>query len=130
LTNRKNIYYWKCDRPSAFYALQGISFKKDSPISENSLVSLLSRYFGSNEFSFRPVGGQGNHITCLVVNKGNAYFLHVENGTEGDDYMEIEAKILDEMRTLGILTPKIFTVDASLKVVPFAYQIKDKRVLQ
>jgi tRNA A-37 threonylcarbamoyl transferase component Bud32 len=54
----------------------------------------------------------------------------VENGTEGDDYMEIEAKILDEMRTSGILTPKILAVDAPRKVVPFAYQIKDKRVLQ
>jgi fructosamine-3-kinase len=125
MLNRKSIYYWKCDRPNAFYALQEISYKKESTILEDSLVSLLSQHFGCNDFSFRPAGGQGNHITYLVLCKGNTYFLRVENGPEGDDYMEIEAKVLDEVRALGILTPKVFEVDATRKTFPFAYQIME-----
>jgi fructosamine-3-kinase len=125
LTNRKNIYYWKCDRPNAFYALQDMSYKKNILIPENLLYSLLSHHFESTEFSFRLAGGQGNHITYLVSFKGITYFLRIEDGPEGDDYMEIEAKILDEVRTLGVRTPLIFAVDSSREMVPFAYQIME-----
>ncbi|MGV8093549.1 MAG: phosphotransferase family protein [Mangrovibacterium sp.] len=125
MINRKSIYYWKCDRPHAFYALQE-NRKEASPVNyEDEVAALLSRHFGSNAFTFRPAGGQGNHITYLAFFKEDTYFLRIEDGPEGDNYVGIEAKVMDEVRKAGVNTPKIFAVDASRKVVPFAWQIME-----
>lgn len=125
MVNRKSIYYWKCDRPFAFYALVESGKKKESSNLEDSISSLLHRHFGSKEFSFLPSGGQGNHITYLVFFEGKTFFLRIEDGPEGDNYMGIEARIMDEVRASGVKTPKIFAVDSSRKNFPFAYQIME-----
>ncbi len=125
MINRKSIYYWKCDRPNAFYALNEKSQNNGVSVSESDISGLLYRHFGNNEFSFRPAGGQGNHLTYLVLHQGNNYFLRIEDGPEGDNYMGIEARVMDEVRASGVKTPKIFAVDSSRKNVPFAYQIME-----
>ncbi len=125
MVNRKSIYYWKCDRPFAFYALVESGKKKESSNLEDSISSLLHRHFGSKEFSFLPSGGQGNHITYLVFFEGKTFFLRIEDGPEGDNYMGIEARIMDEVRASGVKTPKIFAVDSSRKDFLFAYQIME-----
>ena len=125
MINRKSIYYWKCDRPYAFYALDKSGHKKEPSNLEDSICALLHRHFGSKEFSFRPAGGQGNHLTYLVSHKRDTYFLRIEDGPEGDNYMGIEARVIDDVRTSGVKTPKIFAVDSSRKKVPFAYQIME-----
>jgi aminoglycoside phosphotransferase (APT) family kinase protein len=125
MINRKSIYYWKCDRPNAFYALNEKSQDNGVSISESYISGLLYRHFGNNKFSFRPAGGQGNHLTYLVLHQGNNYFLRIEDGPEGDNYMGIEARVMDEVRASGVKTPEIFAVDSSRKNVPFAYQIME-----
>ena len=123
--NRKSIYYWKCDRPYAFYALDESGQKKVSSNLEDTISTLLHRHFGSKEFSFRPAGGQGNHITYMVYSEEKPFFLRIEDGPEGDNYMWIEARVMDEVRACGVKTPKIFEVDSSRKNFPFAYQIME-----
>jgi len=125
MLDRKSIYYWKCDRPNAFYALSESGQKKGPSNLEGIIPALLQRYFGSKEFSFRLAGGQGNHITCLVFSEGETFFLRIEDGPEGDNYMGIEARVMDEVRACGIKTPKIFEVDSTRNVAPFAYQIME-----
>ena len=125
MINRKSIYYWKCDRPKAFYALNEKSQDNGVSISESDIFGLLYRHFGNNEFSFRPAGGQGNHLTYLVLHQKNNYFLRIEDGPEGDNYMGIEARVMDEVRASGVKTPRIFAVDSSRKNFPFAYQIME-----
>lgn len=122
--NRKSIYYWKCDRTSAFYALEGPREEK-SNIMDELLCSLLGKYFGNNSFTFRPAGGQGNHLTYLVLHKGITYFLRIEDGPEGDNYIGIESRVMDMVRACGVPTPRIFAVDASRSHYPFAYQLME-----
>ena len=124
ITNRKDIYYWKCDRPSAFYALEGTQEEKSS-ITEELLYSLLKGHFGNNNFTFRPAGGQGNHLTYLVSYSGDTYFLRIEDGPECDNYIGVESKVMDLVRATGVPTPQIFAVDSSRSSYPFAYQLME-----
>lgn len=125
LANRKSIYYWKCDRPNAFYALNEKSQNNGVSISESDISGLLYRHFGNSKFTFLPAGGQGNHITYVVYSEEKPFFLRIEDGPESDNYMGIEARIMDEVRASGVKTPRIFAVDSSRKNVPFAYQIME-----
>jgi len=125
MKNRLGIYYWKCDRPNTFYALTEKPQESKSRVSDDLLIHLLSGRFGNNEFTFRSAGGQGNHITYLIYYKNDTFFLRIEDGPEGDNYMGIEAKVMDEVRAAGVKTPKIFEVDVSRQKVPFAYQIME-----
>jgi hypothetical protein len=124
IVNRKDIYYWKCDRPSAFYALEGTQ-KKKSNITEEQLHSLLKGHFGNNNFTFRPAGGQGNHLTYLVSYQYDTCFLRIEDGPECDSYIGIESKVMDLVRATDVATPKIYAVDSSRSNYPFAYQLME-----
>ncbi len=124
MSNRKSIYYWKCDRPSAFRTLNttGIGENDLRDIRE-SLLLLLGKRFGNPGFSLKPGGGQGNHLTFLAEPEtGAAYFIRIENGPESDNYMEVEARVLDSVRAAGVPTPVIYAVDSSRKEVPYSYQ--------
>ncbi|MFA5713502.1 MAG: phosphotransferase, partial [Bacteroidales bacterium] len=51
------------------------------------------------------------------------YFVRVEDGPEGDEYMEVESKVMESVRLLGVPTPIVYAVDASRKSHPFAWQL-------
>lgn len=123
MSNRKAIYYWKCDRPSAFHTLNtsGISENELRPI-RDSLILLLRKRFGNRDFSLKPGGGQGNHLTFLAQSDKETCFIRIENGPESDHYMEVEARVLDSVRTTGVPTPILYAVDSSRKEVPYSYQ--------
>jgi fructosamine-3-kinase len=123
MKNRLGIYYWKCDRPHAFHALNKSSSHQEENELKDLVNELLTHHFGSSLFTFSPSGSQGNHFAFIVEFKSIKYFLRIENGPECDDYMEIEAKLLNEVRTTGVPTPHVFAVDASRKIYPFAYQL-------
>lgn len=122
---RTGIYYWKCDRPSAFFAIDKPAVSNTLEQIEIQLRSLLEKYFGDTYFTLKQGSGQGNHLTFLARHTEGTYFLRIENGPDEDDYMEVEAEIMRRVRNLGIPTPKIFAVDASRKEYPFAYQIME-----
>ncbi|CAG5016046.1 hypothetical protein DYBT9275_05467 [Dyadobacter sp. CECT 9275] len=123
MTNRQDIYYWKCDRPSAFFALKDQHEAMDVKEVQALLLPRLIRYFGIDLVQLVPATGQGNHLTFLASAEGVAIFVRLENGPEGDDFMEIEAHVLREIRALGIPVPAVLEVDATRAEVPFAYQI-------
>jgi len=123
MSDRQSIYYWKCDRASAFYALQKSQSAYAGTELELPLYKVLSRFLGDDTFVFRPAGGQGNHLTYIVNHQHTDYFVRLENGPERDGYMAVEARILDEVRAIGVPTPAVFYVDASRQQLPFAIQI-------
>ncbi len=70
-----------------------------------------------------PASGQGNHLTFIAVIDGRERFVRVEDGPEGDDYLEVESRVMTAVRGLGLPVPEIHAVDASRNTVPFAWQV-------
>lgn len=117
---RRSIHYWKCDRPAAFHGTDGNSRRSTS---EGHLLALLKGRFPGKPVVLRPGTGQGNHITWLATVGGTEFFVRVEDGPERDDYIEVESRVLAEVRALGIPAPQVHGVDASRRRVPFAWQL-------
>ena len=119
---RRSIYYWKCDRPAAFH---GTDEEFDREKRKNQLQSVLQNHFGGKAIALRPADGQGNHITWFATIDGADSFVRVEDGPECDDYMEVESRLLEEVRALGVPAPRIHAMDATRRQVPFAWQIME-----
>lgn len=119
---RSAIYYWKCDRPAAFHGNAGNAQRPDL---EGPLLMALQERFPGSPIAVRPAGGQGNHITCFATIDGEEFFVRIEDGPERDDYMEIESRLLDEVRALGVPAPRVHALDASRARVPFAWQLME-----
>ncbi|MEO6739175.1 MAG: phosphotransferase, partial [Chthoniobacteraceae bacterium] len=117
---RRSIYYWKCDRPAAFH---GTAERTGRPEIEQQLHAELARHFHGEPLALSPAGGQGNHITYRATIGETAAFVRIEDGPERDDYIEVESHLLDEVRGLGLPTPRVLAVDASRARVPFAWQV-------
>ena len=122
MASRENIYYWKCDRPSAFFAIRG---ENGSAHIEKGIREVLANYFGHSDFALTPADGQGNHLTYIAKYDGVDYFVRIENGPEGDEYMQVESTVIDLVRQLGVPTPHIFAVDAWRVCHPFAWQLME-----
>ncbi len=123
MKNRKGIYYWKCDRPSA---LQTPPNQLESGKMSDLLPSielLLKGIFGTRSFEVSAANGQGNHITYYVKEDERTYFLRIEAGAEGDNYMNVEARVLESVRLSGVAAPKVYAVDTSRMKCPFSYQL-------
>jgi fructosamine-3-kinase len=118
--SRKNIHYWKCDRPAAFHGTQ-MRILPDSAL-EAELHAALSRFFGTREVALSPGSGQGNHLTWKAVIDNTAMFIRVENGAEKDQHLAVESAILDQVQKCGVRTPLVYGCDASRKLVPFSWQ--------
>lgn len=119
---RSTIYYWKCDRPAAFHGTSE-NFHRDKY--DGMIMNVLQAHFPGRQIEVRPAAGQGNHITWLATVDGSDLFVRIEDGPERDDYIEVESRVLKEVRALGIPAPKVHGVDASRKSVPFAWQIQE-----
>lgn len=117
---RSSIHYWKCDRPAAFHGTDG---NVQHGAYGNQLADVLRERFPGQAVSLRPAAGQGNHITWLAAVGGTELFVRVEDGPERDDYMEVESRVLAEVRALGVPAPQVYGVDASRQRVPFAWQL-------
>jgi fructosamine-3-kinase len=121
--NRRNIYYWKCDRAAAFHGTDVEA--RNSPAIEVQAILLpyLRRRLNDPALTVRDAGTQGNHLTYLAESGETTYFVRVENGPEQDDYMEVEAAVLDVVRQTGVPTPRVILADSSWRDVPFACQV-------
>ncbi len=119
--SRKDIYYWKCDRPAAFHGTD--ANQADASEVEAQLSETLRHHFNvRDEVILSPGIGQGNHRTWQTEIDGVAMFLRVENGPEQDQHLAVESAILDRVRESGIRTPLVHGCDASREQVPFAWQ--------
>jgi fructosamine-3-kinase len=122
--SRKNIYYWKCDRPAAFHGTQ-LRGDADSQIAEQ-LGQALRDYFATGAVTLHPGSGQGTHLTWTAAVDGREMFLRVENGPERDGHLAVESAILDRVRAAGVRTPRVLGCDAGRSRVPFAWQALEK----
>lgn len=123
MSDRRDIYYWKCDRPFAQQELTQRRPPENSEEIAQVLDGLINRESSTGPYRVFPGGGQGNHLTYLAVNSHKKLFLRLENGPEGDDYMEIETRVIREVEALGIPVPAVYRVDVTRTEVPFAYQV-------
>lgn len=121
--SRRDIHYWKCDRPAAFHGTQ--SRQDLSPGLQAQLHQTLEDRLGTR-VNLRPAHGQGNHLTYFADTSEISMFIRVENGPEQDGHLAVESQILDQMRALGVPTPKVFACDASRSLVPFAWQALER----
>jgi len=122
--SRAAVHYWKCDRAHAFHGTAG-----SRPASERDGIESLLRKTLSEQFvvrDLRPGSGQGNHLTWLARLGKHDAFIRVEDGPERDEYMEVEARVLDEVRLRSVPTPKVIACDATRRTVPFAWQALER----
>lgn len=122
--SRRNIYYWKCDRPAAFHGTQ-MRGEADADI-EQQLREVLQRYFVTQVVELSAGIGQGNHLTWNASVAGQSMFLRVENGPEKDGHLAIESALLDRVREAGVATPRVYACDATRSHVPFAWQALER----
>lgn len=122
--SRRDIYYWKCDRPAAFHGTQ-LRGNADAQITQQ-LEAELRENFGTHGIVLSPGAGQGNHLTWNAEVDGEALFIRVENGPEKDGHLAIESAVLDRVRAMGVRTPRVLGCDASRNRVPFAWQALER----
>lgn len=122
--SRRDIYYWKCDRPAAFHGTQ-LRGGADAEIAHQLEAELL-QHFGTSDIVLSPGAGQGNHITWNAEVDGKALFIRVENGPEQDGHLATESAVLDRVRATGVRTPLVLGCDASRSRVSFAWQALER----
>ncbi len=121
---RKDIYYWKCDRPAAFHGTQARG-DADSNLAAQ-VEKELCRHFDTKSVVLSPGAGQGNHLTWNADVDGEPLFVRVENGPEKDAHLAVESALLDRVRQVGVATPRVFGCDASRSRVSFAWQALER----
>lgn len=122
--SRRDIYYWKCDRPAAFH---GTAARNGANVDIESLLrDELRRHFSTSDVILSPGVGQGNHLTWNADIDGQSLFLRVENGPEQDAHLAVESALLDRVRETGVVTPRVFGFDATRSRVPFAWQALER----
>ena len=120
---RQDIYYWKCDRPVAFYGIRGPS-SQHSPVElEQQLRPVLEERFPGQAIALYPGQGQGNHTTFTGTIDDRPVFVRIEDGPEHDDYMEVESHVIDRVAAEGVPVAGVIAADASRTEVPFAWQV-------
>ena len=122
--SRRDIHYWKCDRPAAFHGTRNRS-QTDSQISQR-LAEELQRHFSEQEVVLHPTAAQGNHLAWTTDIAGQAAFIRVEDGPEEDRHLAVEGLVLDRVRDAGVRTPRVLGCDVSRSRVPFAWQALER----
>jgi fructosamine-3-kinase len=118
--SRRDIYYWKCDRPAAFHGTQ-VRGEADQSM-EAQLSEALCSHFHAKDVTLKATASQGNHLTWQAMVGERDMFVRVENGPELDDHLEIESALMRIVRVFGVPTPEVYGCDASRSQVPFAWQ--------
>lgn len=122
--SRRDIYYWKCDRPAAFH---GTQTRGDADASlEQQLREALRSHFDTRAVDLSAGAGQGNHLTWNAEVDGISMFVRVENGPERDGQLAIESSVINQVRNTGVITPKVHGFDATRTRVPFAWQALER----
>lgn len=122
--SRRDIYYWKCDRPAAFHGTQSRG-EADANLAAQ-LEKELCRHFDTKNVVLSPGAGQGNHLTWNAEVDGKPLFIRVENGPEKDAHLAVESALLDRVRAVDVVTPKVFGCDVTRSRVPFAWQALER----
>ncbi len=121
---RRDIYYWKCDRPMAFHGTdQRRPRGENEPETREQVAELLRRRFDGASLDARGGGAQGNHLVFRARVDGRDCIVRIEDGPERDDYMEVEAHVMGLAKKQGVPGWNFLGVDASRREFPFAWQV-------
>ena len=118
--SRRDIYYWKCDRPAAFHGTE-VRGESDALL-EGQLHDAMRVRLGCRDLKLTVAASQGNHLTWKADADGRVMFVRLENGPELDDYIEVESEVMRQVRAIGVAVPEVFAVDASRTRVAGAWQ--------
>ena len=99
--NRESVYYWKSDRPFAAENTRKTAGPAMKDLDERVRAYLIS-HFRNDIQDIKAAGGQGNHITYLATYPEIRYFIRLENGPEGDNYMAVASQVMKRVKALGI----------------------------
>lgn len=122
--SRRDIHYWKCDRPAAFHGTH-VRDGQESTV-EGLLREAMQEHFHTTRVSLTVAATQGNHLTWNAVVDDAAMFIRVENGPEGDSHLELESAVMRAVRAAGVPVPEVFAVAADRTRVPFAWQAMER----
>ncbi len=122
--SRRDIYYWKCDRPAAFHGTQERT--QPDAETEQQLGVALRGFFNTQDIRLSAGAGQGNHLTWNAEVDEQSLFIRVENGPEKDAHIAIESALMEQVRAIGVPTPHVHGCDASRRRVPFAWQALER----
>ena len=122
--SRRDIYYWKCDRPAAFHGTQ--ERKAPDATMEPRLIEAMRARNVGREIMLSPSGSQGNHLTWNALVDGAELFVRVEDGPEADAHLQVESEVMSAVAASGVPVPRVHAVDASRQQVPFAWQVMDR----
>ncbi len=119
--SRGDIYYWKCDRASAFQPRPAPDRKEMA----RRLQAEIREKLGDGSARLEPFSSQGNHIAWRVhhADGDRVSFLRVEDGPENDNSLEVESHLLDRVRSERVPTPRVIACDATRESVPWAWQL-------
>lgn len=119
---RRNIHYWKCDRPAAMHGVAAADGASRGLDILPDVRRLLSEHFPEMR-SLKPAGGKGNHHTYLLeLASGNA-FVRVEDGPEQDGHLAMESRVIGVVRETGVPVPRVLFTDATRARFSFAVQV-------
>ena len=124
MSNRVNIYYWKCDRPDPFSTL-GKSCLSDEQAKLDFCIEKICKDFFKEDYVLEKAVGQGNHRNFVVRHNDKPYLIRIESGSDNDDYMVVETEMIRRVGQSGIPVPEILHVDTSRTEIPYAYQIME-----
>ena len=125
--SRRDIHYWKCDRPAAFHGThtRGGTNPQIAQISQR-LAEALEKHFNVKDVVLQASAAQGNHLAWTTEIAGMEAFIRVENGPEEDRHLAVESLVLDRVRNAGVRTPRVLGCDVSRSRVPFAWQALER----
>lgn len=118
--NRRDIYYWKCDRPSAFH---GTELRRVPEMGlEENLIAAMRRRFDAKAISISPTGSQGHHLTWRAFIDGRPMFVRVQDGDDDDGHLAVESKLTQAIAGEGVPVPEIYAMEKRTPFAPFAWQ--------
>jgi len=122
VSDRRSIYYWKCDRPQAFHGVLRVTTAEEDAALLKGVRQILKNAF-SEPFELLPGVGEGTHRTFQLHHQEKTYFVRVEDGPEGDTHLETESHILRALSKINIPVPHVYFCDVSRKEAPFSVQV-------
>ena len=122
--SRRDIHYWKCDRPAAFHGTH--TRGGTDPQIAQRLAEELKKHFNAPEVVLHASAAQGNHLAWTSEIAGKAVFIRVEDGPEKDPHLAVEGLVLERVRGVGVRTPRVLGCDVSRSRVPFAWQALER----
>lgn len=125
--SRRDIHYWKCDRPAAFH---GTEERGVAPFDEEDQARQISGalldHFHADRVDVKSTFSQGIHRTWQAEIDGRAMFLRIDDSPDGLDRLEMESAVLGEVALAGVSVPRVLACDASRLRVPFAWQALER----